>query len=649
MSVNELFNKANKLFSDQKYIEGLEIYKQVLFKYPKNIRLSEEVNKKIKKYKKLISETYKQSQIDNFFQLEKVGKATIVIQDLQKNLKKNPNDILTISLLGIFYNSTSDYEKAVYFQKLAIKKAPLEGALYLNLSQTLEKNWELEGALKILFMAKILSLKDKSIDYRIAKLHTKMKNFAKADLIYKDLTKEKNFHDEIIYSYCENLIKNKKEKEVIKFIEVYQKSHDINYKHKLILGLAYLKQKDVDKAVFYLLESLDLKKDNVDALNLLGNCYEFSGDLNRAKTYYEEVLSIDPYHKHTLNNLAALYFFNDNIEMAEKYYDISIKKVQNNGDAKYYLAQCQLAQNNFVNGWFNYKNRWAANEFNSVKLITGLEKFYLGTDKKNLLVWSEQGIGDQILFLRFLKNLEPYVDNLFIKIDERLREIVKSIYPKINFFNVNKNATEIIPNSQIPICDLGSLFIKNISDLENNSDKYLIPDTILTKNLKNTLKIKTKLICGLSWVSKNDDIGFNKSITLEILKPILILQDIVFIDLQYNDTKEERSNILNKYGVEIKKFDTIDNFNDLNGITSLINLCDIIITVSNTNAHIAGALGKETYLLLPKGKGRLWYWSTKKNKSLWYKSIMILQQKILGKWDNPIQTLRELLRRKVNE
>jgi len=361
------------------------------------------------------------------------------------------------------------------------------------------------------------------------------------------------------------------------------------------------------------------------------------------------VLSIDPYHKHTLNNLAALYFFNDNIEMAEKYYDISIKKVQNNGDAKYYLAQCQLAQNNFVNGWFNYKNRWAANEFNSVKLITGLEKFYLGTDKKNLLVWSEQGIGDQILFLRFLKNLEPYVDNLFIKIDERLREIVKSIYPKINFFNVNKNATEIIPNSQIPICDLGSLFIKNISDLENNSDKYLIPDTILTKNLKNTLKIKTKLICGLSWVSKNDDIGFNKSITLEILKPILILQDIVFIDLQYNDTKEERSNFLNKYGVEIKKFDTIDNFNDLNGITSLINLCDIIITVSNTNAHIAGALGKETYLLLPKGKGRLWYWSTKKNKSLWYKSIIVLQQKILGKWDNPIQTLRELLRRKVNE
>jgi ADP-heptose:LPS heptosyltransferase len=157
------------------------------------------------------------------------------------------------------------------------------------------------------------------------------------------------------------------------------------------------------------------------------------------------------------------------------------------------------------------------------------------------------------------------------------------------------------------------------------------------------------LICGLSWVSKNDDIGFNKSITLEILKPILILQDIVFIDLQYNDTKEERSNFLNKYGVEIKKLDTIDNFNDLNGITSLINLCDIIITVSNTNAHIAGALGKETYLLLPKGKGRLWYWSTKKNKSLWYKSIIVLQQKILGKWDNPIQTLRELLRRKVNE
>jgi Flp pilus assembly protein TadD len=649
MSVNELFNKANKLFLNQDYFRGLKIYELIWTKYPKNTRLHEEINKKLKKSKKPILQTFSHGEIENFFELENSGNVSKVIMTLTDNLKKKPGDILTISLLGNFYNSIHDYEKAIYFQKIAIQKSPLEGAFYLNISITLQNKGELDDALKYLNIAKILSLKDMSIDYEMAKLQTKMKNFANADLIYNSLTKEKNINKEVIYSYCDNLIKFKKEKEAIKFIEAYGKSHQTDFKQKLILGLAYFQQKDVNKAIFYFLESLDMKKDNEDAFSLLGDCYEFLGDLNRAKTNYEEALRINPNHKTSLNNLASLYFFNNDIEKAKKLYNVAIEKVQNNTDAKYYLAQCELSQNNFVNGWLNYRNRWFTDVFNSPKIRTNLEKFYLGTDKKNLLVWGEQGIGDQILFLRFLKNLEPYVDNLFVKIDKRLHEIIKRFYPKAIFFNGSSNLLKDIINSQIPICDLGSLFINNIYDLEKNSNKYLIPDTIITKNLKNILKTKNKLICGLSWVSKNDDIGLNKSITLEILKPILTLQDIIFIDLQYNDTTEERSNFFKKYGIEIKKLDSIDNFNDLNGVTSLINLCDFIITVSNTNAHISGALGKETYLLLPKGKGRLWYWSTKRNKSFWYKSILVLQQKILGKWDKPIQTLREIIRRKVNE
>ena len=387
MSVNELFNKANKLFFNQDYLKGLKIYVQIWTKYPKNTRLHEEINKKLKKFKKPILQTFSHGEIENFFELEKSGNVSKVIMTLTDNLKKNPGDILTISLLGNFYNSINDYEKATYFQKTAIQQSPLEGAFYLNISKTLQNKGELDDALKYLNIAKMLSLKEMSIDYEIAKLQTKMKNFANADLIYNSLTKEKNINKEVIYSYCDNLIKFKKEKEAIKFIEAYGKSHQTDFRQKLILGLAYFKKKDVNKAIFYFLESLDMKNDNEDALSLLGDCYECLGDSNRAKRNYEEALRINPNHKSSLNNLASFYFFNNDIEKAKKLYNEAIEKVQNNTDAKYYLAQHELSQNNFVNGWLNFTNRWLAKGFDSPKLRTNLEKFYLGTDKKNLLVF----------------------------------------------------------------------------------------------------------------------------------------------------------------------------------------------------------------------------------------------------------------------
>jgi len=643
MSVNELFNKANKLFLNQDYFQGLKIYELIWTKYPKNTRLHEEINKKLKKFKKPILQTFSHAEIKNFFELEKSGNVSKVIMTLTDNLKKKPGDILTVSLLGNFYNSINDYEKAIYFQKIAIQKSPLDGAFYLNISNTLQNKGELDDALKYLNIAKILSLKDMNIDYEMAKLQTKMKNFANADLIYNSLTKEKNINKEVLYSYCDNLIKFKKEKEAIKFIETYGKSHQTDFKQKLILGLAYFQQKDVNKAIFYFLESLDMKKDNEDAFSLLGDCYEFLGDLNRAKKNYEEALRINPNHKISLNNLASLYFFNNDIEKAKKLYNVAIEKVQNNTDAKYYLAQCELSQNNFVNGWLKYRNRWLANGFNSLKLRTNLEKFYLGTDKKNLLVWGEQGIGDQILFLRFLKNLEPYVDDLYIKIDKRLHQIIKRSFPKINFINSDKEISESNINSQIPIADLGSLFINNINDVKKNHKKYLISEPKLTDEFKKTLTNKNKLICGLSWISKNDEIGSSKSVTLESLKPILALEDINFLDLQYSNTQDERNSFFNENGIEIKKFVKIDNFNDLNGVTSLIDACDFIVTVSNTTAHIAGALGKKTFLLLPKGKGRLWYWSTIQNKSLWYHSIEVIEQNLTGQWDPAIDNLSKKL------
>jgi len=641
MTVNILFNKANKLFINKNYFEGLKIYEHIWLKYPKNTRLYEEINKKLKKYKKSILQTYTQTEIQNFFRLEKSGQVSIVIQNLSDNLKKNPSDILTISLLGSFYNSVKNYDKALAFQKLAIQKSPLEGAFYLNFYETLQNKNKLQDALKSLHIAKILSLKDKTIDYKIAKLQTKMKNFARADLIYKDLLREKNTNKKILYSYCDNLIKFKKEQEAIQFIDNYEKTQKNDDKIKLLLGLAYFNQNNINKAKKNFLLAIDMNPQNTDALNMMGNSYERLGNIKKAEQFYHDALKINTNDKMTLNNLAALSFYQGELKTAEKLYSEASTKIENNYEAMHALGLCQLAQLKFNEGWKNFQFRWFVNRFNSVNLASNLPKFNINIDNQYLLVWDEQGLGDKILFLRFLRYLEPYVDDLFIKIDKRLHEIIKRDYPKINLIYNNKNILESSINSQIAICDLGSVFINESSDLKNFSKTYISSDSILTKKLKKHLKNKNKLICGLSWVSKSDDIGVSKSISLELLKPILDLDNIIFLDLQYSDTEDERNSFFNENGIEIKKYNNIDNFNDLNSVTSLIDACDFIVTVSNTTAHIAGALGKKTFLLLPKGKGRLWYWSSLKNKSIWYPSIEIIEQNLPGEWEPVIDNLRK--------
>jgi hypothetical protein len=261
-------------------------------------------------------------------------------------------------------------------------------------------------------------------------------------------------------------------------------------------------------------------------------------------------------------------------------------------------------------------------------------------------LWGEQGLGDQILFLRFLEDIKPLVNNLYINIDKRLHPIIERFCPEIILFNKD---IHLNLDSQLPLGDLPNLFVKNSSYFLNNKNYYLSSDLNIKKKLEINVKSKNKFLCGVSWTSKAGEIGVNKSITLETLKPVLKIENVEFVDLQYTETSIERESFYNENNIKIKKIENIDNFNDLNGLISLIDVCDFVITISNTNAHIAGSLGKKTFLLLPKGKGRLWYWISNKGRSVWYPKIDVIEQEQVGDWQPVIKKLQKKVKAIINE
>ena len=150
-------------------------------------------------------------------------------------------------------------------------------------------------------------------------------------------------------------------------------------------------------------------------------------------------------------------------------------------------------------------------------------------------------------------------------------------------------------------------------------------------------KISNKKICGVSWLSFNSSIGKNKSIFFNQIKPIINNKRYSFINLQHGITKEDVS------PSDLICIEEVNLYDDIDSVASLISMCDIVITISNTIAHLAGSLNIKTYLLLPYGRGRLWYWLETNGKSVFYPSVAVFNQTNSGGWNEPINKIIDLL------
>jgi ADP-heptose:LPS heptosyltransferase len=266
---------------------------------------------------------------------------------------------------------------------------------------------------------------------------------------------------------------------------------------------------------------------------------------------------------------------------------------------------------------------------------------------KSILIWGEQGVGDQILYASLLIDALKTPNNFFVSIDNRLVALFRrsfSLSKNVQFISSDETTSESSYDFHIPMASLGKFFRNHIKDFDRHPKAYLRADPEGASLLSKRIKTNKNKICGISWKSKNTQLGLSKSLALQQMLPIFKLHNITFVNLQYGETEDEIKTLDREFNIKIKSLDDIDNFKDLDGLTDLIEACDFIVTSSNVTAHIAGALNKRTYLLLPFAYGKIWYWGESRTQSLWYPSISIYRCNSTGTWDKPIDTLSNDLR-----
>jgi len=342
--------------------------------------------------------------------------------------------------------------------------------------------------------------------------------------------------------------------------------------------------------------------------------------------------------------LEGLALYKEAIESYEIAYQIQPKLINvdsNLQNARYSMACLNLRELRFHAGWAGYDARWGSSSNSSTPIISKKQEWSGMATIDPLYVWAEQGIGDQVLYGSMLKDLEKYPQKKIITVNKKLLPIFSRSFPD---YQILEKGTQVLDDSYGEHIAMGSLgkFLRNkLSNFNSAIAPYLIDDKEKTNLIKSDVKLLgVKNACGLSWRSSNSTVGKSKSMDLSELLPILKTQHIDFINLQYGDVSEEVGVIYKDHGIKVHEILGVNVYDDIDSVLSLIKACDIVITTSNTTAHLAGAVGQETLLLLPFSTGNIWYWHDIDNSSLWYPSVKIFKQEKQGDWSEPIQAIK---------
>lgn len=439
------------------------------------------------------------------------------------------------------------------------------------------------------------------------------------------------------------------------------------------LAMCYRFKREYKKAIEIINQDPNLNN-NKEALLLLGNIFKEMGSFDEADVQFKKLLNIFPdffdgklamaileidkgnlfVAKDQLKKLLSLTgltldnLFNIKIElarvnMAEGDYQNAIKeyselnKYKRNPSISYNLALCHLHLKNYEIGWSYHEDRINLNTFGLLrKRFFGFSKpvWEPNRPKKNLLIWGEQGIGDVVLQSQFIEGIRNEFSNLSLAVDKKLMTFFQKIYPEIQVLDIENINDFNNYEYHLPTGSMGKNFQKNFNFSKlKNKKKYSCQNRDIPKKLKN-------LRCGISWNSTNKLFGHKKSIPLDKFSEIFKRNDLEFINLQYSFEVEEIQNLEKKLNKQIFLDHSIDCFNDIDGVACLIQSCDFIITISNTNAHLSGKLGIKTFLLLPLNDGKLWYWGANSdNKIPWYPSIVPIRSKLENNWDDNILSL----------
>jgi len=568
----------------------------------------------------------------------------------KKIIKEEHNNYEANFLLGTLYIQKKLYTKSIKYLNDALKLNNNDAHLLMNLGIVHKEINELEKA--EIFLKKSLSINSNNSDCHnnLANIFQLKKEFHSAEKSFRQAIglNPKNHIYSINLASC-LIADNRKDEAISLLINVPKNSPDYSLSQKNLFDI-FFKNNVFNKAIKIgekLIEILNTSELEVFIPKLI-NCCINTGEIKKAKNFleclnkdsdswifcnanidlenenfasaiaaYKQLLVNPKYRPYSHLNMGLAYFRDNDIKKAELQFKLAIKYKPDYLEASKLLGLSQLSQCNFDEGWNNYLS-YIKNHIFFSKEFEKKERWNGVSENKNILILFDQGLGDQIFFASLLTKLD-LKNHYTCIVDQKLIKLFEESFSKTFSFKSMKTLNDFDNHDFfIRAVELAPMFIKHQDDL-CYATAYLRTKTIP--------QVKPKTI-GLSWYSNNHIIGRKKSLDLSSIIDKLKDKADLFINLQYGDHEDEIKAVMKNYNVKFLNINN-DHFNNIYELSNLIQSCSEIYSISNTTAHLAGALGVKVNLLLPLNHhSNSWYWfKDKESYSLWYPSVKIIEAK----------------------
>jgi len=284
---------------------------------------------------------------------------------------------------------------------------------------------------------------------------------------------------------------------------------------------------------------------------------------------------------------------------------------------------------------------------------------------KSVLVRREQGIGTQIMFSGYLPELANVAGKVVVECDRRMQTLLARTLPGIEFFpreelfhtvadSSGMNAVQWLkPQSDVEtaIGDLPAL-VRRADTVREWSQGIAAPrltcDAELIRKWRSRLsRLGGRLCVGVSWRGGGTTTSRRKrSTTLEQWSVILSVPGVRFVSLQYGDCDAELAEHADQGGVTLHRWSDFNPRDDLDDLAALSATLDLVVSVDNSTAHLAGAAGAPLWLLLPRAAD--WRWLVGRSDSAWYPSAELFREDA-GGWPALLNSVAEKLKWRVAE
>jgi len=428
---------------------------------------------------------------------------------------------------------------------------------------------------------------------------------------------------------------------------VYQKAIALepkNDKYYCNMAVAIAESENYEGAIPIYKKSLKINPQNYIAHNNLGVSFSSLGDYQKAIKQFNKVIRLKDDYAEPHYSLGKLYTEIRKPELAVLHFKKALEIEKEHYRSMLGLAYTFIFTNRFREAWEKYEYRWMVKPTSNQEWPTKSNKKWEGEEDTDLVLWREQGIGDDILFLGLVLEAKKRSKFLTVYTDSRLISLCERGMPGVVFKPYKNKIDDEDFDYHLPMGSLPRLFRSDIKDFENTVTGYLKADKERVESLREELGLGNKKVVGISWKSIKSLHTQKKSLSLKEFGTLFKDLDIVLLNLQYGDVDNEIKEFTKSTGIEVLQCGSVDNREDLDGLAALIELCDLVVSTSNVTVHLAGALGKETWVLLPYVAN--FWWLLDRTDSIWYPTLKVYRQKKFQDWSTiPLDIKRDLERK----